>query len=71
MAAAFQELGAGDSPISHTLLLRDRCFVGHRYRCGDWCAIWKPSSTVIEFFGADGELLRTITLEADKVPEAA
>ena len=31
IAAAFHELGAGDSPISHTFLLRDRCFVGHRY----------------------------------------
>lgn len=71
VAATFAELGAGDAPISHTVLLRENYFVGHCFRCGDFRALRKPDSTVIEFFGADGQLLRTISLEATRTSKAA
>ena len=64
VAATFLDLGAGDdAPISRTLLLKGGFFVSHCFRCGDFRTIWKPDSTVIEFFRADGELLRTISVE--------
>jgi hypothetical protein len=70
--ATFAELGTGnDTPISRTVLLRDGYFVGHCFRCGDFRAIWKADSTVIEFFGADGELLRTVNPVMQEKRDAA
>jgi len=71
VAATFAELGAGDAPIIRTLLLKDRYFVGHRFRCGDFHAIWKPDATVIEFYGADGKLLRVVNLADYEKRDAA
>jgi hypothetical protein len=60
--ATFAELGAGhDAPVIRTLLLRDRYFVGYCFRCGDLRAILKHGSAEIEFVGADGQALRTVT----------
>jgi hypothetical protein len=71
IAATFADLGAGDAPIIRTLLLRDRYFVGHCYRCGDFHAVWKPDSTAIEFFGPEWQLVRAISLPNQEKRDAA
>ena len=71
VAATFFDLGTGDAPISRSALLRENFFFGHCFRCGDFHAIRKPDSTVIEFFGADGELRRTLSVEEVKTRAAA
>lgn len=71
VAAIFAELGTGDAPISRTVLLREGYFAGHCFRCGDFHALRKPDSTLIEFFGVDGELRRTISLKETQARKAA
>ena len=71
VATTFFDLGTGDAPVSRSALLRENFFFGHCFRCGDFHAIRKPESTVIEFFGADGELRRTLSLEDTQARKAA
>jgi hypothetical protein len=72
VAAAFAVLGAEtNAPFIRTLLLKDRFFVGHCFRCGGFRAIWKPNSDAVEFFDADGQLLRTVSLPKEEKRAAA
>lgn len=52
--------------IIQSTLLKDGCFVGHRFRYDGGHAILNAASGVIEFFSADGTLLRRITIEDGK-----
>lgn len=71
IAATFAELGAGDAPIIRTLLLKDRYFVGHCYRCGDLRAVLKHDSTAVEFFDGGGRLVRAVSLPSREKRDAA
>jgi hypothetical protein len=59
---AFSELGVTE-PIRRSVLLRDRHFVGQRFRCGDFHAVWLAGSDRIEVTDAEGRPLKTISLE--------
>jgi hypothetical protein len=65
LAETFAELGA-TGPVIRTLLLRDRYFVGHKFRCGGFQAVWLVGGDEIEFYDEGGTLMRTIRLEADE-----
>jgi hypothetical protein len=71
LVGAFAELGAGHEAVSRTLLLDQRHFVGHCYRCGAYRAIWKPGSPTIDFFDAQGRAVRTVSLDRRQMPKAA
>ena len=63
VARTFAELGAS-GPVERSILLRDYRFIGHRYRCGGFQAVWLAEATVIEFYDDRGSL-------ASQVPRAA
>lgn len=63
LSRTFAELGVADPLAIHrTLLLRNGSFVGHRYRCGEFSAIWKPGQTAVEFYGPGDVPLRSVPL---------
>jgi len=65
LCRTFGDLGAPDpEAICRTVLLREGCFAGHRYRCGTLTAIWSPADAAIVFLGPSRELLRTISWPA-------
>lgn len=49
--------------INHTILLKDRYFVGHKYRYDSGYAIQRAGSNVVEFFDDDGTPLTTAAIE--------
>lgn len=62
--ATFAELGAPDPQCtSRTVLIQDRYFLGYRFRCGDFQAVWFSDSGEIKFSDASGRTLRAISLK--------
>ena len=70
VAKTFAELGATD-PVIGTILLKDGYFVGHRFRCGGMQAVRRAGGEVIEFYGEDGTLVKTVSVDAVEGREAA
>ena len=62
LSKTFAELGA-TGPMSRTLMLRDRQFVGQRFRCEDFQAVLLAGGGVVEFYDQAGVLLKTVSLE--------
>jgi hypothetical protein len=64
VAATLKEMGLCADPASliRTILLRDRYFVGHKYRFDGGYAAWIVATNVIEVYGDDGKLLKTVTM---------
>jgi hypothetical protein len=52
--------------IVQSTLLKDGCFVGHKFRYDGGHAILIAASGVLEFFSADGTLLHRIAIEDGK-----
>ena len=52
--------------IIQTVLLKDRYFIGYKYRYDGGYAIQRAGSSTIEFYAEDGKPLTTATIEADK-----
>jgi hypothetical protein len=71
VAATFAELGTGDAPISRAFWRVEGYFVGHCFHCGDLRAILKLDGVEVEFFGADGQLLRAVRLPNQEKRSAA
>jgi hypothetical protein len=66
LSETFAQLGAA-GPMVRTLLLRDRHFVGQRFRCGGFHAVLLVGGGEIAFYDEGGTLLKTIRLaETDK-----
>lgn len=70
VAQTFAQLGAS-APIIRTILLKDRFFAGHKFRCGALQAVWWTGKDVIEFHDQGGKLLTAIPLEAGETKKAA
>jgi hypothetical protein len=63
----FAELGATDpASMIRTVLLKDRFFVGWKFRYDGGHVILRAASDAIEFYDEDGTLLKTVTLEVGK-----
>jgi hypothetical protein len=62
VAATFAELGTRDAPIRRAFWRLEGYFVGYCFDCGGLRAVSKLDGEVIEFFGADGRLLRAVSL---------
>ena len=68
----FAELGATDpSAVIRTILLRDRHFVGYRFRGDGVQAVWLASGEVVAFFDGRGKLLKAVRAESPEKQEAA
>ncbi len=65
VARTFEEFGAGVGDyeeLNETLLVEGRRFVARSYRTKGLLAMWLFSAGVIQFYDADGKMLRTINL---------
>jgi hypothetical protein len=72
LAKTFAELGATDpTSIIRTLLLKDRYFVGHKFRCGGFLAVLLTGKNEIEFYDEGGTLMKTISVENQSQQKAA
>lgn len=72
LCETFAELGAPrPKEVRRTLLLRDRSFVGHCYRCGDFYSLWSPGSRTADFYSQSGVLLRTVAVPPPVTRSAA
>ena len=71
VVATFAELGAAEAePITRTILLQDRYFVGYQFHCGDMRAVWFADRGVIKFHDAAGKLVRRVESQ-EQVKKAA
>jgi hypothetical protein len=49
--------------MTRAVLLKDRFFVGQRFRCEGFQAVWMAGGSVVEFYDEAGELLKTVNLK--------
>jgi hypothetical protein len=70
LTRTFAKLGATGSVV-RTFLLRDRQFVGQRFRCGGFQAVLLAGKGEIEFYDEGGVLLKTVRLEETNKKAAA
>jgi hypothetical protein len=66
VVGALRELGVTDEELSQmtdTLLIRDGRFCGRSFRTSQHMAMWFAG--LVQFYGADGEMLRTIVLGSE------
>ncbi len=65
VARTFEEFGAGVGnfrELNETLLVEGRRFVARSYRSKGLMAMWLLNAGIIQFYDADGKMLRTINL---------
>jgi len=59
----FHQLGlAADQSPAETILIREGRYRGRSYRCEGMLAMWLIEIGLLQFYGADGEMLATIHL---------
>ena len=63
--ADFCRIGA-TGPMVRTFLLRDRRFVGQRFRCGGFQAVLLAGGGMIEFYDQAGVLVKTVRIAAQE-----
>lgn len=66
VVATLRDLGATDdemSQLTDTLLIREGRYYGRSFRTGQHMAMWFAG--LVQFYGADGEMLRTIVLKPE------
>lgn len=71
VAATFAELGTEGAPVMRAFLHLDGYFVGHCFRCGDLHAVFKLNGEEVQFFSADGRLLRAVRVLSPEERDAA
>ncbi|MCR4412959.1 MAG: hypothetical protein NUV77_11120 [Thermoguttaceae bacterium] len=70
----FQELGVPAAPLdelAETLLIEDRRYLARSYRAGELWAMWLIDLGVVQFYDADGRMLRTLNLFHELEPQRA
>lgn len=70
---ALRALGAIDGDCMETILIKDRHFVGRRFRLGSFEAVWLAGQREIKILGGDGQLIEVQRLddEAASLKKAA
>jgi hypothetical protein len=73
ITATLGEMGLASDPASliRTILLRDRYFVGQKYRFDTGYAVWMAETNVVEVYDDGGKLLKTVALGRSQGGEAA
>ena len=80
VAKTFEELGVktgginpgginpGETPdLDENLLVHDGHYVARSYRAGDLMAMWFVDNGFIQFYDAEGNMLRTINLRQEAI----
>ena len=70
LAKTFAELGAS-GPVIRTILFRDRCFAGHKFRCDGVQAIVPPGAQRGRVLRRGRALLKTIGITPQEQQGAA
>ena len=60
--AAFRAMGAADGGCSETILIKDRHFVGQRFRQCGFVALWMAGERFISLFDEAGKLIEMQSL---------
>ena len=61
------ELGLpAPADIIQTLLLKDACFIGYKFRYDSGYAILQAGGNAIKFYDEQGELLKTVAVEGGR-----
>ncbi len=71
VARGFQELGATAEEISsmdETLLIDEGRYAASSYAAGDLLAMWLESVGILQFYGREGKMLRTVSLFGETMP---
>ncbi len=67
VAATLAELGLpAPTDFIQTMLMKDRYFVGWKFRYDGGYAVLRAGANTIEFYNEDGTLLKSVGLEAGK-----
>ena len=68
----FEALGAANpQAIRRAVLYRSLTFVGQQFQCEGLRAVWLAGEETVAFHDAQGELLRTVSLEERPLKKAA
>ena len=62
IASIFAQKGV-NPPFIETILLRDRFYVGRKFRAGGFQVIWWVEKNEIQVFDEDGQVVESIGLE--------
>jgi hypothetical protein len=65
VVSTLTEMGISTASLLHTVLLKDGCFVGHKFRFAGGDAVGLPEANLLQFFAEDGKLLKTVAIKAD------
>ncbi len=68
---ALEELGApvpGLADLEETILIDDGTYTARSYRVQDYMAMWLIEVGLVQFYDADGNMLRTINLFEEVKP---
>jgi hypothetical protein len=71
VVSAFREFGAkrGElEQLSETLLIQGGRYYGRSYRTEELLAMWMPDVGIVQFYTADGAMLRTVNLFTERTP---
>ena len=69
---SFEEFGVtplGTSALKETILIDAGCYVARSYRAGGYLAMWLVGVGIVQFYDADGNLLRTVNLLRELEPQ--
>lgn len=70
----FVELGVSQKQLGHlheTILLEDGRYMARSYRVADLMAMWLVEVGILQFYDAEGRMLRTVNLLLEKKPAQA
>ena len=63
VVATFSNLGMPPPiDVCETLLIKDGCFIGHKFHCDGGYAIWGAGWNAVEFYDDDGKLLKMVAV---------
>ncbi len=74
VARVFHELGVGATrpfEVNETLLVQDRRYLARSYRAGGLLAMWLIDLGIVQFYDAEGQMLRTLNLFHELQPQRA
>ena len=64
VVATFSKLGMPPPiDVCDNLLVKDGCFIGHKFHCDGGYAIWGAGWNSVEFYDEDGKLLKMVAVK--------
>jgi hypothetical protein len=64
ITSVFAKFGI-NPPFMETILLRDRFYLGRKFRAGGFQVVWWIEKNVVEAFNEDGQSVESVSLEQE------